>query len=74
MKALNTEWLPKLRRIMLALDAATTPDEMNYPGAHFHKLTGNRQGEYSVRLTGNYRITFGWEDEYATHVDIEDYH
>ena len=73
-RCLNAEWMSKLRRIMLALDAATTSDEMKYPGSYFHALSGDRQGDYSVRLTGNYRVTFSWEDEFATHVDIEDYH
>jgi len=27
-----------------------------------------------VRVTGNYRITFGWTGENAHDVDFEDYH
>ena len=42
------------------------------PGSHFHPLIGDRAGRYSVRLTANVRITFGWDGEGA--VDIEDYH
>ena len=38
---------------------------MNYPGSYFH---------YAVRLTANVRVTFGWDDEGASNVDIEDYH
>jgi len=29
---------------------------------------------YAVRLTANYRVTFGWDEDGATDVDIEDYH
>ena len=47
---------------------------MNYPGAYFHSLKGDRVGRYSVRLTANVRVTFGWSDDGATDVDIEDYH
>ena len=37
-------------------------------------LTGNRTGRYSVRLTANARVTFGWGSDGAVVVDIEDYH
>lgn len=37
-------------------------------------LIGDRAGRYSVRLTANVRITFGWDGEGAVDVDIEDYH
>lgn len=73
-KGLDAAWLKKLTRIMNALDAAEEPEDMNYPGAHFHQLSGDRAGRYSVRLTANVRVTFGWERNAATQIDIEDYH
>ena len=73
-KDLNAEWTRKLRRIMGALEAAERPEQMNYPGSYFHPLKGYREGRYSVRLTANVRVTFGWDDDGATNVDIEDYH
>ena len=36
--------------------------------------TGDREGRYAVRLTASMRVTFGWDDEGAANVDIEDYH
>lgn len=71
---LNARWRAKLRRILAALDAAERPVQMNYPGAYFHPLKGDRKGEYAVRLTANVRVTFGWSEEGAVNVDIEDYH
>ena len=47
---------------------------MNYPGSYFHRLKGDRAGRYAVRLTANFRVTFGWEDDGAADVDMEDYH
>ena len=73
-RGLNAAWIKKLRRILSALDAAERPEAMNYPGAYFHALKGDRDGYYSVRLTANVRVTFGWDDEGAVNVDIEDYH
>ena len=45
---------------------------MNLPGYHFHALRGVRR--WSVRVTGNWRITFGWSGIDAIDVDLEDYH
>lgn len=56
-----------------ALDAATTPEDMNLPGLFFHGLHGKPK-RYSVRATWNFRIIFGWEDGDAIDVDLEDYH
>ena len=73
-KGLNPEWRRKLRRILSALEAAEKPDHMSYPGSYFHPLKGDRAGRYALRLTANYRVTFGWDDDGAVDVDIEDYH
>ncbi len=61
----------KVRRQLVALDAAAKPDEMNLPGWRFHSLAG---GRYAVDVTGNYRLTWGWDDPDAVDVDLEDYH
>jgi proteic killer suppression protein len=46
---------------------------MNIAWFHFHALKGDPQ-RWSVRVTGNYRITFGWSGENVLDVDFEDYH
>ena len=73
-RGLNGEWIRKLRRILSALEAAERPEHMNYPGSYFPALKGNRAGRYAVRLSANYRVTFGWDEDSAVDVDIEDYH
>jgi len=45
---------------------------MNLPGLNFHGLQANPK-RWSVWVSGNYRITFAWDDG-ADLVDIEDYH
>jgi proteic killer suppression protein len=64
----------RVRRILLVLNAATFPIHMNVPGFKFHELKGDRKGEYAVWVSGNYRITFGFDGEDAVDVNIEDYH
>lgn len=64
----------RVARVLRALEAATRPEDMDLPGYRFHALSGDRKGRCSVRVTGNWRITFGWEVEDVTDVDLEDYH
>ena len=62
----------RVRRILVLLDAATTPADMDLPGFVFHSL--RPAGRFSIRVTGNWRITFAWSGKDAVDVDIEDYH
>lgn len=62
----------RVRRILLVLDKAGVPEDMNLPGYYFHGLQG--EPRWSVRVTGNWRITFGWDGADAIDVDLEDYH
>jgi proteic killer suppression protein len=64
----------RIRRILLALNAAKSPDQMNVPGLRLHGLKGRAKGRYAVDVSGNWRLTFAWEGEDAVEVDLEDYH
>lgn len=44
------------------------------PGNHLEKLVGNRAGQYSVRINGQFRICFVWTENGAEDVEITDYH
>jgi proteic killer suppression protein len=72
-RRIGAENIGKCARILQALDVAKQPDEMNVAGYRFHGLQGNPR-RWSVRVTGNYRITFGWSGETADGIDFEDYH
>jgi len=43
-------------------------------GNRFEKLTGDRKGQYSIRINDQYRICFNWEKGNAVDVVIIDYH
>jgi proteic killer suppression protein len=64
--------IDRVGRMLLAMDAATRPEQLNLPGYHFHALRGVRR--WSLRVTGNWRITFGWDGTDAIDVDLQDYH
>ena len=64
----------KLRLILSNLDQAISPDDMDLPGLYLHQLKGNRKGVWSVRVSGNWRVTFRFKGQNAEIVNYEDYH
>ena len=73
-KRLSVQNTKRLGRILLALDIASRAEDMNLPGLKFHSLGGDQKGRFSVWVSGNWRVTFGWSGENAIGVDLEDYH
>ncbi|WP_045213280.1 type II toxin-antitoxin system RelE/ParE family toxin [Desulfonatronovibrio magnus] len=64
----------RLRLILGRLNAATDPKDMDLPGLGLHKISGNRDGIWPVKVSGNWRVTFLFENGDAEIVDYEDYH
>ena len=44
------------------------------PGNRLEKLSGEREGQYSIRINQQYRVCFVWEDGDAYDVEALDYH
>ena len=67
--------IEKSARVRLeVLDAATSLGDLDLPGFRLEALKGDRKGQYSVRINGQYRICFTWRDGDAHGVEIVDYH
>jgi len=64
----------RLTRQMFVLDEAEDPSEMNLSGWHLHQLQGDLAGHWSVRVSGNWRMTFRFEGADAVLVDYRYYH
>ncbi len=64
----------RLQIILGRLNASTNPQDMDLPGLYLHELTGDRKGTWSVRVSGNWRVTFQFNEGHAEVVDYEDYH
>ena len=73
-KALNANQRDRISRLLDRLDSSEVIEDMNLPGFGLHKLTGNRKHTWSVKVTGNWRLTFRFERGHAYDVDLEDYH
>jgi toxin HigB-1 len=62
-------------RKLSLLNAALEPANLAVlPGNRLEKLTGNRLGQYSIRVNDQFRICFRWRDGNAYDVEVVDYH
>lgn len=64
----------KLADILDLLDAAVSVQDMNFPGSGLHPLKGNLKGHWAVKVSGNWRVTFRFENGDAHEVNYLDYH
>jgi proteic killer suppression protein len=64
-----------VRRKLDQLDSVTELAELRVPpGNRLEALTGDRQGQFSIRLNDQYRLCFVWTNQGPAEVDIVDYH
>jgi len=73
-KGITQDHVGKLERILDRLHAANDLKDMNFPGSNLHELAGDRKGQYSVKVSGNWRIIFEFVNGDAYVVDYDDYH
>jgi len=64
----------KLTLQLTTLNRARRAADMAAPGWNLHPLTGELKGHWSVKVNGNWRLTFCFEGEDAVLVDYQDYH
>ena len=63
------------RTRLIRLDSATSLEDLRaLRGNRLEGLTGNRKGQFSIRINDQYRICFCWEAKGPTDVEITDYH
>ena len=81
-KLMNGERVAELANIemqartrLIRLDSATSlEDPRALRGNRLEALTGDRKGQFSIRINDQYRICFKWKAEGPTDVEITDYH
>jgi len=62
-------------RKLAILDAAEQLEDLRVPpGNRLEKLSGDRRGQYSIRINDQWRICFEWREGNAYEVEIVDYH
>lgn len=64
----------RLLRMLDALHASKNPPDLNLPGFGWHPLKGAQRGRFALKVSGNWRLTFGFQRGDAINLDLEDYH
>jgi len=74
-RGIRADLVAKLEDILHAIEQARHVGEIAlFPGWRLHQLRGARRGEWSVWLTGNFRVTFRVDGDDVRDIDVEDYH
>ncbi len=64
----------RIRMQLIALHTARMIDDMDIPGYRLHALKGDKNGLWAISVSGNWRITFEFNNGHASIVNYEDYH
>jgi len=73
-KGIQAKHADKLELILDLLDMATRPEQMRFAGSGLHKLKGDLENHWAVKVSGNWRLTFRFEGKDAYLVSYQDYH
>jgi proteic killer suppression protein len=71
---INPALVEKVETALGLLDVAETPEAVNLPGYRLHPLRGDLRGFWSIRISGNWRLIFRFDDRDVCDVDLLDYH
>lgn len=71
---INPLHVKRLRGRLRFIDLAETIEDVNVAGYKLHSLQGDREGIWSVTVSGNWRITFEFKDGDVFILNYEDYH
>ncbi|MFK4136012.1 type II toxin-antitoxin system RelE/ParE family toxin [Pseudomonas luteola] len=63
-----------MRKLTMLNAAVSLNDLKSPPGNRLEALQGNRRGQHSIRINGQWRICFIWTAEGPKNVEIVDYH
>lgn len=62
------------RKLVMLDSAVRLGDLAASPGNRLEKLSGDRTGQYSIRINDQWRVCFTWKDDGPHDVEIVDYH
>ena len=70
----TTSQQKKIKTRLEVIDSASKVESIRLIGYDLHELKGHRKGTWAIKITGNWRITFRFENGLAYDVNYEDYH
>ncbi|MDE0508640.1 MAG: type II toxin-antitoxin system RelE/ParE family toxin [Gammaproteobacteria bacterium] len=76
-RLLRQDLASRIRNVLTALVLAESLEDLRaqaLPGWRIHKLSGDREDDWSISVSGNWRITFEVNDGMIERLNLEDYH
>jgi proteic killer suppression protein len=74
-RGVRADLVSKLKVILHAIEQARRIEQVAMlPGWRLHPLKGGRRGEWSLWVTGNFRLTFCVDGDDVSDLNLEDYH
>jgi proteic killer suppression protein len=76
-KGVPSAMADKVRKLLFALETAASLEQLGrFPGWKLHPLKGDLKGFWSLTVTGNWRLIFGYDEKTntASDTDLIDYH
>lgn len=73
-KGIMADHSSRLSRLLDRLNSASNIKDMNYPGSNLLELKGDKDGLFSMKVSGNWRVFLEFKNGDAYIVDYDDYH
>ncbi len=74
-KGFPADLVRRAQQLLAVMNAAADINDLRSPpGNRLEKLSGSREGQYSIRINKQWRICFVWTDAGPDQVEITDYH
>ena len=71
---INPDHKRKIKRLMLWLNNIHEINDVGNPNFGLHRIKGELDGLYSIKVSGNYRLVFGFSNGDVFDLDYIDYH
>ena len=72
-RGISPDLAARIARRLDVLSAAQEIGDIDAHGFKLHRLKGDRQGEWAISVSGNWRITFRFVNGEALDINLEDY-
>lgn len=73
-RGVSPDLAARIARRLDVLHAARELTDIDAHGFNLHKLKGDRQAEWAISVSGNWRITFRFVKGEVLDINLEDYH
>jgi len=73
-RGISPDLAARIGRRLDVLQAAQELADIDAHGFSLHRLKGERQAEWAISVSGNWRITFRFVKGEALDINLEDYH